>query len=161
MHFERQPGPLEGSPEDAGEVSGERSQVHRLVPGLAAAGSRLRSSARRPFRRQTLPATAAGASVRAVQEGLRSALSQRPAALVVDMTPTIFCHSAGVRAVMLTHREAADAGCEVRLVISSPGVMRVFSIIGADQLAEVHSGLASALHATAAQGPDANGSNGT
>lgn len=97
----------------------------------------------------------------AVQEGLRSALSQRPAALVVDMTPTIFCHSAGVRAVMLTHREAADAGCEVRLVISSPGVMRVFSIIGADQLAEVHSGLASALHATAAQGPDANGSNGT
>ena len=84
----------------------------------------------------------------AVQEGLRSALSQRPAALVVDMTPTIFCDS------------ARDAGCELRLVISSPGVMRVFSIIGADQLAEVHSGLASALHATAAQGPDANWSNG-
>jgi anti-sigma B factor antagonist len=81
----------------------------------------------------------------AIQEDLLSALGQRPAALVVDMTSTTFCDSAGVRAVMITGRHAAAAGCELRLVIGSPGVMRVFSITGADQVVEVHDHLASAL----------------
>jgi anti-sigma B factor antagonist len=81
----------------------------------------------------------------AVEEGLLSALGQRPAALVVDMTSTAFCDSAGVRAVMLTGRKASTDGCELRLVIGSPGVMRVFSVIGAEQLVEVHDNLTSAL----------------
>jgi anti-anti-sigma factor len=81
----------------------------------------------------------------AVEEGLLSALGQRPSALVVDMTSTAFCDSAGVRAVMLTGRKASTAGCELRLVIGSPGVMRVFSVIGAEQLVEVHDNLTSAL----------------
>jgi anti-anti-sigma factor len=89
-----------------------------------------------------------------IQQGLLSALRQRPAALVVDMTPTTFCDSAGVRAIMLTQRQAAAANCHLRLVISSPGVRRVFSLSGADQLAEVHSALASALHPAPEAGQD-------
>jgi len=81
----------------------------------------------------------------AIQEDLLSALGQKPAALVVDMTATTFCDSAGVRAVMITGRRAAAAGCELRLVIGSPAVMRVFSITGADQVIDVHDRLASAL----------------
>src|ERR1022692_307806 len=81
----------------------------------------------------------------AIQEDLISSLGQRPAVLVIDMTSTTFCDSAGVRAVMITSRQAAAAGCELRLVIGSPGVMRVFSIIGADQVVDVHDRLASAL----------------
>ena len=48
----------------------------------------------------------------AVQEGLLAALGQRPAALVVDMTSTTFCDSAGVRAVVLTPWPAEPAVLE-------------------------------------------------
>jgi anti-sigma B factor antagonist len=84
----------------------------------------------------------------AIQEDLLAALGQRPAVLVVDMSSTAFCDSAGVRAVMITGRQAAAAGCELRLVIGSPGVMRVFSITGADQVVDVHDRLVSALERT-------------
>ncbi len=83
----------------------------------------------------------------AVQERLLSILGQHPAGMVIDMTPTEFCDSAGLRAIMLTHRAGAAEGCDVRLVIPSPGVLRVFSIIGADELTEIHPHLASALGA--------------
>jgi anti-sigma B factor antagonist len=82
-----------------------------------------------------------------IQDGLLAALGQRPEVLVVDMTATTFCDSAGVRAIMLSHRRAAAEGSELRLVISSPGVHRVFSIIGAGQLVQIHPDLASALAA--------------
>jgi anti-sigma B factor antagonist len=98
----------------------------------------------------TMPDEVDMANGAAIQEGLLAVLAQRPATLVVDMTQTTFCDSAGVRAIMLTHRQAAAAGCELRLVIGSPGVMRVFSIIGAGQLVQMHSDLASALGAAPA-----------
>ena len=81
----------------------------------------------------------------AIQESLLAALAQRPAVLVVDMTRTTFCDSAGVRAIMLTHRQAATAGCQLRLVIGSLAVTQVFTIIGAGQLVPIHPDLASAL----------------
>ena len=82
-----------------------------------------------------------------IQDSLLAALGERPQVLVVDMTPTTFCDSAGVRAIMLTHRQASAAGSELRLVIGSPGVSRVFSIIGAGQLVRIHDDLPSALAA--------------
>jgi anti-sigma B factor antagonist len=92
-----------------------------------------------------------------IQDGLLAALGKRPEVLVVDMTPTTFCDSAGVRAIMLTHRQAAAAGCELRLVIASPGVSRVFSIIGAGQLVQIHSELPSALDAVPGSPHDGSG----
>jgi anti-anti-sigma factor len=82
-----------------------------------------------------------------VQDGLLAALGEQPAVLVVDMTGTTFCDSAGVRAIMLSHRQASSQGSELRLVISSPGVHRVFSIIGAGDLVQIHPDLSSALAA--------------
>jgi len=90
----------------------------------------------------------------AIQEGLLAALAQRPAVLVVDMTRTTFCDSAGVRAIMLTHRQAAAAGCQLRLVIGSLAVTRVFTIIGAGQLVPIHPDLAGALAAAPAAPED-------
>ena len=92
-----------------------------------------------------------------IQDGLLGALGKRPGVLVVDMTPTTFCDSAGVRAIMLTHRQAAAAGCELRLVIASPGVSRVFSIIGAGQLVQIHSELSAALDAVPGGPADGGG----
>jgi anti-sigma B factor antagonist len=83
-----------------------------------------------------------------VQEGLLAVLGQHPGVLVVDMTATTFCDSAGVRAIMLSHRQASGQGTEFRLVISSPGVHRVFSIIGAGELVQIHPDLPSALAAS-------------
>jgi len=81
----------------------------------------------------------------AIQRGLSVVLGEEPAAVVVDMTPTVYCDSAGVRAVMAAYRQATAAGRELRLVIASPGVRRVFSLIGADELATVTTRLDEAL----------------
>ncbi len=80
-----------------------------------------------------------------VQAGLLAALDQQPRVLVVDMAKTMFCDSAGVRAIMLSHRQASAQDSDFRLVIGSPGVHRVFSIIGAGELVQIHPDLPSAL----------------
>jgi anti-sigma B factor antagonist len=80
-----------------------------------------------------------------VADDLMATLDQQPAVLVVDMSRTTFCDSGGVRAVVLAHRKAAASGVEVRLVIASPAVRQVFSIVGAERLVEMHTDLASAL----------------
>lgn len=85
-----------------------------------------------------------------VQAGLLAALGQQPRVLIVDMTQTTFCDSAGVRAIMLSHRQASAQDTDFRLVISSPGVHRVFSIIGAGEIVQIHPDLPTALGA----GPD-------
>jgi anti-anti-sigma factor len=97
----------------------------------------------------TMPGEIDMSNSAAIQEALLLAVAQRPAALVVDMTSTTFCDSAGVRAVMISGGQASAADFELRLVIGSPGVMRVFTLIGADQVVEVHESLASALEAAA------------
>ncbi len=87
-----------------------------------------------------------------VQAGLLAALGQQPKVLVVDMTQTTFCDSAGVRAIMLSHRQAGGQDTDFRLVISSPGVHRVFSIIGAGEIVQIHPDLDGALNAGPAGG---------
>jgi anti-sigma B factor antagonist len=98
----------------------------------------------------TLPEEIDLSNAAAIQEGLLAALGERPAALIADLTPTNFCDSAGVRAVMLTYKQAVASGCELRLVIGSGGVRRVFTLIGADQLVAVYAHLDGALGAPAA-----------
>lgn len=98
----------------------------------------------------TLPEEVDMSNGPAVRRGLAAVLGEEPAAVVVDMTPTIYCDSAGVRAVMAVHRQAAASGRELRLVIASPGVRRVFSLIGADELATVTTRLTDALALPAA-----------
>jgi anti-sigma B factor antagonist len=88
-----------------------------------------------------------------IQDGLLAAIGQHPQVLIVDMTSTTFCDSAGVRAIMLSHRQASADGSELRLVIGSPGVHRVFSIIGAGEIVQIHPDLTSAL-ATSPEGSE-------
>jgi anti-sigma B factor antagonist len=92
----------------------------------------------------TLPAEVDMANAEAAENELTAALAGQPGALIIDMTHTIYCDSAGVRAVMLTCKRAAEAGCDVRLVITSPTVLRIFTLMGADQHAAIHPDLNSA-----------------
>ena len=70
--------------------------------------------------------------------GLRAALLQAAAdgslVLVVDMTRTRFCDSAGLRVLVDAHKRALAAGGAVLLAVPPAAVLRVLEITGIDQV---------------------------
>ncbi len=74
----------------------------------------------------------------AVREALLAALNQAARALIVDMTDTTFCDSAGITALVRAARRAAATGAAIRLAVSAPPVLRVFTLVGIDRLIEIH-----------------------
>jgi anti-sigma B factor antagonist len=54
--------------------------------------------------------------------------------LVVDMSQTRFCDSAGLHVLVSAHRRAEAEGRELRLVISGAAVLRIFAITGVDRM---------------------------
>lgn len=81
-----------------------------------------------------------------MREALLSVLNQGASALVVDMTRTTFCDSAGVNALVRARRRADASDAEVRVATSAPALLRLFSLIGLQQLIAVHEDVAAALH---------------
>jgi anti-sigma B factor antagonist len=80
--------------------------------------------------------------------GLRAALLEaaRPgrAMVVVDMSRTRFCDSAGLNALVTADRQARANGGEVRLVVGE-GVARVVALTGVDRVVPVYASLEDAL----------------
>jgi anti-sigma B factor antagonist len=74
------------------------------------------------------------------------------ATVVVDMTGTRFCDSAGLTELVQAHRQAVAEGGGLRLVIAADGaVLRIFTLIGVDRVIPRFASLEQALtHATAA-----------
>jgi anti-sigma B factor antagonist len=68
--------------------------------------------------------------------GLRVALPEAAAGghetLVVDMSQTLFCDTAGIQALVSAHKQAQAKGGEVLLVITTAAVLRIFAITGLD-----------------------------
>jgi anti-sigma B factor antagonist len=89
-------------------------------------------------------------------EALRSALltaaADGPGTLVVDMTRTRFCDSSGLHTLLAAHKRAQAEGGEVRLVISSAAVLRVFALTTADRMIPNFTSLAEALASTDRRG---------
>jgi anti-sigma B factor antagonist len=81
----------------------------------------------------------------AILSKLLSVLDRQPATLIVDMTTTTFCDSAGMKAVVRAYRRAAAEETELRLVMAAPAVRRVFSVTGIDRLIDTYPTLAAAL----------------
>ncbi|MGH3170123.1 MAG: STAS domain-containing protein [Trebonia sp.] len=81
----------------------------------------------------------------AAREALLAVLNQGAALLVVDMTPTTFCDSAGVSVIVRAARRASAGGGSIRLATSSATVLRVFSLVGIDRLIEIHPTVADAV----------------
>ena len=67
--------------------------------------------------------------------------------LVVDMSRTEFCDTAGIHALVAAHKQAGDDDGEVRLVVTSATVLRIFAITGFDQVISRFSRLDQALAA--------------
>ena len=71
----------------------------------------------------------------------------RGTTFVVDMSRTQFCDTAGIHALVAAHKQAADDDHEVRLVVTSASVLRIFAITGFDQVISRFSRLDQALAA--------------
>ncbi len=88
--------------------------------------------------------------------GLRAALLQAAAdgsaTLVVDMTGTRFCDSAGLRVLADAHKRAVAAGGAVVLAVPATAVLRVLEITGIDQVIPSFASLDEAV-AHAAESP--------
>jgi anti-sigma B factor antagonist len=85
--------------------------------------------------------------------GLRAALAQAAApgnrTLVVDMSRTQFCDSAGLHVLVRAHKRAQANGGELRVVIGGAAVLRIFAVTGIDRLIPSFPSLAQALAHTA------------
>jgi anti-anti-sigma factor len=68
------------------------------------------------------------------------------------MTATMFCDSAGVRALARAH-ELAARGSELRLALGDSPTARIFQLLGLDQIVPVYRDVQQSL-ATPPAGPD-------
>jgi len=93
--------------------------------------------------------------------GLRTALLDAAAPgrgpVVVDMSRTHFCDSAGLHVLIRAHKQARAEGDDVLVVISATAVLRVFAISGLDRIMPNFSTLEEALAQTSIT-PSVNGS---
>jgi anti-sigma B factor antagonist len=79
------------------------------------------------------------------REALLTSAARGSGVIIVDMSRTQFCDSAGLHALVTVHRRVRADGGEVRLVIPDPGVLRIFAITGLDRVIACHSALGRAL----------------
>jgi anti-sigma B factor antagonist len=80
-----------------------------------------------------------------LQAALLEAATRGHATLVVDMTRTQFCDTAGIHVLVDAHKRALTEGAQLRLVISSANVRRVFAITGIDRVIPQFASLDEAL----------------
>jgi anti-sigma B factor antagonist len=89
---------------------------------------------------------------------LRAALLEAAArgngTLVVDMSRTQFCDSAGLHVLVRAHQRAEADGAQVLLVITAASVLRIFAVTGLDHMIPAFPTLEQAL----AHIPDVPGS---
>ena len=81
-----------------------------------------------------------------LQAVLLEATSGEERTVVVDMSRTQFCDSAGLNTVLRAHRRMAGEGRELRVVVPAGGaVPRVFKLTGLDQYLRCFARLEQAL----------------
>ncbi|MGH3255747.1 MAG: STAS domain-containing protein [Streptosporangiaceae bacterium] len=84
---------------------------------------------------------------------LRTALLEAAAdgsgTLVVDMTRTLFCDSAGLHTLVGAHRRAVAEGGTVLLAVSSESVLRILALTGLDAVIPNFTSLEEAVAQTA------------
>ena len=80
-----------------------------------------------------------------MREDLLSVINQGPVLLVAEMSKTIFCDSAGLRALVRAFRRAQASSCSMRLVVGTVAVQRVLAITGVDRLLDIYPSVAASL----------------
>jgi anti-sigma B factor antagonist len=80
-----------------------------------------------------------------VREELLSVINEGAVLLIVDLSKTTFCDSAGVGALVRTFRRASASGGEMRLVVGTLAVQRVLAVTGIDRLLDIYPCVTAAL----------------
>lgn len=78
-------------------------------------------------------------------DDLGAALSSGATVVIADMTPTDFCDSSGIRHLLIANDHAVASNAELRLVITSPAVLRVLRVTGVDRMLRIYPSLQAAL----------------
>lgn len=91
----------------------------------------------------TMPPEIDATNADEVRQALASAVGHDAAVLVIDMSETTFCDSAGVQAILAARKQAASTGTQLRLAATA--VLRILTLIGVDQLIPVYPTLEAAL----------------
>lgn len=84
-----------------------------------------------------------------VSDQLLAVLDQGATLLVVDMTRTSYCASAGVHALLHARRSVIASSAVLRLAASQWAVRRILELTGADQLVDTYPSLEAAVAGTA------------
>jgi len=84
-----------------------------------------------------------------VSQRLRSAARGGPSVLIVDMSATTFCDSAGVQALIDAYNRAEvhnqNAATRTQLRLVATAVLRIITLVGIDQLIPVYPTVEAAL----------------
>jgi anti-sigma B factor antagonist len=80
-----------------------------------------------------------------MRESLLSVLNLGATAMVIDMTRTSFCDSAGVSALVRAQRRATASDAQLRVATRSATVLRLFGLIGVTTAIGVYPDVAAAL----------------
>jgi anti-sigma B factor antagonist len=99
----------------------------------------------------TMPAEVDALSADAVRQALFAEAGRSPSALIIDMSATTFCDSAGVQVIVDIYKRIAPTGTRLLLVVTA--VRRIFTLVGMDQLVPVYPTLKAALADAAATPP--------
>jgi anti-anti-sigma factor len=91
----------------------------------------------------TMPAEIDAVNAGTVRQALFGGSSQNAAVLIIDMSGTTFCDSAGVQVIIDTYNRVTAARIRLRLVATA--VMRVLTLTGVDQLMPIYPTLEAAL----------------
>jgi anti-anti-sigma factor len=91
----------------------------------------------------TMPAEIDAVNAGTVRQALFAELSHGAAVLIIDMSGTTFCDSAGVQVIIDTYKQVAAARTRLRLVATA--VVRILTLTGVDQLMPIYPTLEAAL----------------
>jgi anti-sigma B factor antagonist len=69
-----------------------------------------------------------------LRAALLAAAAQGHVTVVVDLSETAFCDTAGLQVLVLGHRRAVAEGGELRLVVRSATLLRLFNLTGVDHV---------------------------
>jgi anti-sigma B factor antagonist len=91
----------------------------------------------------TMPAEIDAVNAGTVRQALIAEAGHGAAVLIIDMSGTTFCDSAGVQVIIETYHRAAAA--RTRLLLVATAVLRILTLVGIDQLMPIYPTLDAAL----------------
>jgi len=89
----------------------------------------------------TPPAEIDHTNAKPLQDEMKAALERGIITVVIDMSKTTFCDSAALATLCEAHQRASAMNANLRLVISQPGIRRIFEITGLDEVMPIYASL--------------------